>query len=187
MPSSRWRRGRVGDSLARYGSGLLPVDWKPEVKNSPIFNYPYARTREALEALTRAQDIDPCHGIKLRYVNPATGDYAMPTMATFMQLLPKGFSTAQYRSTDSTVYVAVEGEGETRLGDKIFTWKTARHLRRAELDAAQPSSRGRRRAVQLLRPPGARKARPLARAALRQLTPPTPKGHFSRLPFRALV
>jgi gentisate 1,2-dioxygenase len=113
----------LGDSLARYGTGLLPVDWKPTVKNSPIFNYPYARTREALEALTRAQDVDPCHGIKLRYVNPATGDYAMPTMATFMQLLPKGFSSAPYRSTDSTVYVAVEGEGETRLGDKVFAWK----------------------------------------------------------------
>src|SRR5216684_6241188 len=112
-----------GDSLARYGSGLLPVDWKPAVKSSPIFNYPYARTREALETLRRAQDLDPCHGIKLRYVNPATGDFAMPTMATFMQLLPKGFSSAPYRSTDGTVYVAVEGEGETRVGDKSFAWK----------------------------------------------------------------
>ncbi len=112
-----------GDSLARYGSGLLPVDWKPTVKSSPIFNYPYARTREALETLCRAQDLDPCHGIKLRYVNPATGDFAMPTMATFMQLLPKGFSSAPYRSTDGTVYVAVEGEGETLVGDKSFAWK----------------------------------------------------------------
>src|SRR5437870_4157817 len=94
-----------GDSLARYGSGLLPVDWKPRVKSSPIFNYPYARTREALAALGKTQEIDPCHGIKLRYVNPATGDFAMPTMATFMQLLPKGFATAPYRSTDGTVYV----------------------------------------------------------------------------------
>jgi gentisate 1,2-dioxygenase len=113
----------TGDSLARYGSGLLPVDWKPAVKTSPIFNYPYARTREALEQLTHAQDIDPCHGIKLRYVNPATGDYAMPTMATFMQLLPKGFATQPYRSTDSTVYTIVEGEGETRVGDTVFAWK----------------------------------------------------------------
>ena len=40
-----------GDSLARYGNNLLPVDWKPEVKTSPVFNYPYARTREALDAL----------------------------------------------------------------------------------------------------------------------------------------
>jgi gentisate 1,2-dioxygenase len=112
-----------GDSLARYGSGLLPVDWKPKVKTSPIFNYPWARTREALEQLSRAQDIDPCHGIKLRFVNPATGDYAMPTMATFMQLLPKGFSTSPYRSTDSTVYTVVEGAGETRIGDKTYAWQ----------------------------------------------------------------
>src|SRR5579862_4624315 len=42
-----------GDSLARYGSGLMPVDWKPAVKTSPVFNYPYARTREALDALAR--------------------------------------------------------------------------------------------------------------------------------------
>src|SRR4051794_35550093 len=40
-----------GDSLARYGNNLLPVDWKPAVKTSPVFNYPYARTREALAAL----------------------------------------------------------------------------------------------------------------------------------------
>jgi gentisate 1,2-dioxygenase len=112
-----------GDALARYGSGLLPVDYKPATKTSPIFNYPYGRTREALETLCRAREIDPWHGIKLRYVNPATGDWAMPTMATFMQLLPKGFSTQPYRSTDAVIYVAVEGEGETRIGDTVFAWK----------------------------------------------------------------
>jgi gentisate 1,2-dioxygenase len=31
-----------GDSFARFGHNLLPVDWKPEVKTSPVFNYPYA-------------------------------------------------------------------------------------------------------------------------------------------------
>jgi gentisate 1,2-dioxygenase len=47
----------------------------------------------------------------------------MPTMATFMQLLPKGFASRRYRSTDSTVFTAVEGEGETRVGDAVFTWR----------------------------------------------------------------
>ena len=37
-----------GDSLARYGSGLLPVGYKQASLNSPVFNYPYPRTREAL-------------------------------------------------------------------------------------------------------------------------------------------
>src|SRR5260370_9513111 len=133
-----------GDSRARYGSGLLPADWKPAVKSSPIFNYPHARTREALDRLSRTQAVDACHGIKLRYVNPATGDFAMPPMATFMQLLPKGFVSAPYRSTDGTVYVAVEGEGETLVGDKVFAWEKrdifvvpswTRHRHRAKGDA----------------------------------------------------
>jgi gentisate 1,2-dioxygenase len=112
----------AGDSLARYGSGLLPVDWQPASRTSPVFNYPYARTRDALEQMKRSREWDPCHGLKLRYVNPATGDYAMPTMATFMQLLPAGFAGAPYRSTDGAVYVCIEGRGETRIGDRHFAW-----------------------------------------------------------------
>jgi gentisate 1,2-dioxygenase len=112
-----------GDSFARYGHNLLPVDWRPEVKTSPVFNYPYARTREALEALARNGTPDPYHGHKLRYVNPASGDFAMPTIATFVQALPAGFATQPYRSTDGTVFVAVEGHGETHIGDTVFTWE----------------------------------------------------------------
>jgi gentisate 1,2-dioxygenase len=111
-----------GDSLARYGSGLLPVDWKPQTRTSPVFSYPYDRTREALEGMRRSDEWDPCHGLKLRYVNPASGEHAMPTIGTFMQLLPKGFATAPYRSTDGTVYVCVEGRGETTVGDQILAW-----------------------------------------------------------------
>src|SRR6201981_3743664 len=112
-----------GDSAARFGNNLVPVDWRPEVKTSPVFNYPYARTREALETLSRNGDPDPYHGHKMRYVNPASGDYAMPTIGTFIQLLPRGFSTGPYRSTDGTVYVAVEGSGESRIGGHVFRWR----------------------------------------------------------------
>ena len=52
-----------------------------------------------------ADEWDPCHGLKSRYVNPVTGEYAMPTMATHMQLLPKGFESEAYRSTDATVFL----------------------------------------------------------------------------------
>jgi len=44
-----------------------------------------------------------------RYTNPITGNHAMATMGTFVQLLPKGFATAAYRSTDATVFVPIEG------------------------------------------------------------------------------
>jgi gentisate 1,2-dioxygenase len=112
-----------GDSLARFGANMLPVDWKPAVQSSPVFAYPYARTREALATMARNGDPDACHGHKLRYANPATGDHAMPTIGAYMQLLPKRFATAPYRCTDGTVYVAVEGSGETIVGDTVFRWK----------------------------------------------------------------
>jgi gentisate 1,2-dioxygenase len=103
----------MGDSLARYGSGLLPVGYERRAPSSPVFNYPYARTREALAAMARAQEWDACHGLMLRYVNPVDGGWAMPTIGTFMQLLPKGFATAPYRSTDGAVFSVVEGRGRT--------------------------------------------------------------------------
>jgi gentisate 1,2-dioxygenase len=112
-----------GDSAARFANNLLPIDWQPEVKTSPVFNYPYARTREALETLRRNGDADPYHGHKMRFINPASGDFAMPTIGTFIQLLPKRYETQPYRSTDGTVYVAVEGAGESRVGDQVFRWE----------------------------------------------------------------
>ena len=111
-----------GDALARYGQGLLPVDHHVRTPTSPIFNYPYARTREALETMRRSGPWDPHHGLKMKYVNPATGAWAIPTMATCMQLLPKGFDGAAYRSTDGTVISVVEGKGHTLIGGERFDW-----------------------------------------------------------------
>src|SRR3546814_9540381 len=42
-----------GDSLARYGQNLLPIDLDRRSKTSPVFNYPYARTRDALDRMKR--------------------------------------------------------------------------------------------------------------------------------------
>ena len=112
----------LGDALARYGSGLLPIDHPTYASTSPVFNYPYERTREALEQMRKAEEWDSHHGLKLKYVNPVTGDYAIATMATFMQLLPKNFQTAPYRSTDATVYSVVEGSGKTVIGETTFEW-----------------------------------------------------------------
>jgi gentisate 1,2-dioxygenase len=47
----------------------------------------------------------------------------MPTIGAFMALLPGGFNTAPYRSTDGTIYSVVEGTGETIVGDTVFRWK----------------------------------------------------------------
>jgi gentisate 1,2-dioxygenase len=113
----------TGDALARYGQGLLPVGHKSHSLNSPVFNYPYARTREALHALTKAGAPDAHHGYLLRYVNPLDGGWAMPTIATMIRLLPAGAETKPYRSTDGAVFIVVEGAGELRVGDKRLPLK----------------------------------------------------------------
>ena len=111
-----------GDSPARYGSGMLPVDFERKGPNSPVFNYPYGRSREALETMRQRQQWDPCHGLKMQYVNPVDGRSAMATIGSFLQLLPKGFRGKNYRSTDATIFSVVEGRGRAYIGDDIFNW-----------------------------------------------------------------
>ncbi len=111
-----------GDSQARYGSGLLPVGYEPQSLTTPVFCYPYARSREALHQLRRGGEAHPCHGVKLQYSNPASGGYPMPTIGAFVQLLPGGFRGKPYRSTDGTVYCAVEGRGRSCIDGKTFEW-----------------------------------------------------------------
>jgi len=110
-----------GASGARYGNNLRPLGARaPFGKTSPIFSYPYERSHETLARLAREGSPDACHGWKMEYINPLTGGHAMPTVAAFIQLLPKGFSTEPYRSTEGTVYSVVEGEGRVRIGAQEF-------------------------------------------------------------------
>ncbi len=100
-----------GDSLARYGANLLPIDYEPRDLASPVFAYPYARTRETLDHLRRNGDPNAAHGYKMQFVNPATGGYPMPTIGAFVQLLPASFRGGAYRCTDGTVFHCIEGSG----------------------------------------------------------------------------
>ena len=148
---------------------------KRKSKTSPIFNYPYTYTREALEQAKARNEWDACHGLKLKFSNPETGDFAMPTIGTFIQLLPKGFKTARYRSTDATVFAAIEGKGRTRIGEQTFewgprdlfvvpSWQWVTH----EADAGFG-------AVQFLGPPGAAEARSVPRRSRQRVRQRRPR------------
>jgi gentisate 1,2-dioxygenase len=113
----------IGDSDTRYAGNLVPVDWRSTGERSPILNYPYARSRETLQALAGAGDPDPWHGFKMRYLNPASGGHVSPTIGAFIQLLPAGLETRPYRCTDAAIYSVVEGEGESRIADQLIRWK----------------------------------------------------------------
>ena len=112
-----------GISQHWFGANMLPVRYDaPFGQTSPIFSYPYERTREALHQLESHAAIDAWDGVKLRYVNPATGGAPMPTMATFMQRLPPGFAGKPYRQTDGAVFSVVEGSGTVEIENKDRTW-----------------------------------------------------------------
>lgn len=110
------------DSHWRYGSGLIPVSAVKSSAHSPVYYHPYSRTREIFGHLRRAGDWDSCHGLKLRFANPLDGGNLMPTIASFMQLFPAGFSSAPVRSTDAAIYSVVEGSGRVHIGEESFSY-----------------------------------------------------------------
>lgn len=109
-----------GESLLRYGSGVLRPD-DAKTATSPLFKYSYERTREALALIARHEEVDPHRGYEVCYVNPTTGDAAMPTIGASMRLLPKGCSTRPYRSTDGAVLVCVEGQLRVTVEGQVFS------------------------------------------------------------------
>jgi gentisate 1,2-dioxygenase len=112
-----------GASLARYGNNLKPLGAvAPYGNTSPIFSYPYDRSRETLARLAKEGDPDSCHGWKMEFVNPLTGGPAMPTIGTFIQLLPEGFRSNPCRATDGTVYSVAEGKGKVTIGGEEFAF-----------------------------------------------------------------
>ncbi len=109
-----------GDSLHRFGRNMVPVDYSSAATDAaPLFVYPYADTRTSLTAMASAAP-DSHLGYKLRFINPTTGLSPMPTMGAYAQLLPAGMQTAGYQSTDSTIYLCLEGEGTAEIGGEEF-------------------------------------------------------------------
>jgi len=104
------------DSHYRYGRNMLPVGFRRQSTTSPIFSYPYARARETLERLKTQTQWDACHALKMEYIDPTTGGPAIPTISTFLQLVPSGFATRPYATTAGAVFSVVAGHGRVTIG-----------------------------------------------------------------------
>jgi gentisate 1,2-dioxygenase len=105
-----------GDGHLGYGRKLVPAGSERGAGAAPVFAYPFDYAYEALERLRANSDWDPCHGIKMEYIDPTTGGPAIPTLSTFLQLLPQGFATLPYRATPSSVVTVVRGRGRVTMG-----------------------------------------------------------------------
>jgi len=112
-----------GSAFVETGYNLRPVDFETKSQTSPIFNYPYRQSRDALHRLSRVRDPNRWHGFKMNYINPVTGGAAMPTLTTAIRLLPKDLKTEAYRSTAGTVFSVVEGTGSVTVGDQSFDFE----------------------------------------------------------------
>jgi gentisate 1,2-dioxygenase len=81
-------------------------------------SFPYSRTREALQRLSKNGPADAHHGFRIHY----GGESTMPTIDAWLRLLPKGFKSQSCRSTDATVFCVAEGHGQSRIGGQTFSW-----------------------------------------------------------------
>jgi gentisate 1,2-dioxygenase len=101
--------------MLRHFNGTFREDeheWKkPDAPFAGLVHFPYGRAREVLEGMARKAAPDAHLGHLMRYEDPVDGGWAMPTIAPMMRLLPEGFATQPYRSSDGMVFVGVEGRG----------------------------------------------------------------------------
>ncbi len=137
----------AGDSLNRYGRNMRPLkghtaDRRPA--HQPLFHYPYSEWRPALDAMAKGAQIDPHLGHALEFLNPVNGGPIMSTISAHVRLMPAGFETRDRRSTDGTIFVVVEGQGEAVVeGETIAlapreilvvpSWKTVRFKAQSQL------------------------------------------------------
>jgi len=117
----------AGDSLNLYGRNMRPLkghtaDRRPA--HQPLFHYPYAEWRPALDAMANSgAEIDPHLGHALEFMNPINGGPIMATISAHVRLLPEGFETQPRRSTDGTIFVVVEGTGEAFIEGETIALK----------------------------------------------------------------
>jgi gentisate 1,2-dioxygenase len=113
-----WLDGLDIPMLAHFNASFREEHGARVAPTSPfdgLIHFPYVRARERLGEMAAAGAPDAHLGHLMRYTSPVDGGWAMPTMATMIRLLPAGFSTLPYRSSDSMVFVAVEGTGHIEV------------------------------------------------------------------------
>jgi gentisate 1,2-dioxygenase len=115
----------VGDSERRYGIGQLRPTWDTwTASHSPLLNYKWHRTEEALRRLASvAGAASPFDDVAMEYVNPNTGGPLMPTIACWIQLLRPGVRTKAHRETGSAVYFVFDGRGHSVIDGQRFDWR----------------------------------------------------------------
>ena len=113
----------VRDSERRYGIGQLRPTWERSIGPfSPLLNYKWARTEEALRQLATV-GASPDDDVAMEYINPHTGGPLMLTIACWIQLIRPGVRTRAHRHTGCAVYLAFKGRGYSVIDGQRFSWR----------------------------------------------------------------
>jgi gentisate 1,2-dioxygenase len=111
----------IGDSTRRLGFARATTAMNGNERLGVPFHYKFHETYEALKAVERSQ-IDPYDGAIVRYINPATGGYTLPTMSCEIQLLKPRFISQKHRHTSTALYHVLKGRGRTTVGEGRLEW-----------------------------------------------------------------
>ena len=161
-------RGRLQPAARRRG---LPRARRRRSSTTPI----HARARR-WSSLRKFRTPDPYHAFKMKYINPVTGGWAMPTISTWMSLLPKGFKTAAL-SLDRQHRLRLRRGPAARstIGDKTFEWGQRDIFVAPSWQFREHEASVGRDDLRLLRPRRAGEARLLPRAARQRLSLARPR------------
>ena len=111
-------RAAIADAAFTSGA-FVPVAAQADPQPySPMFRYPWADAKRAVEAAPPAAD----GSRTIRYADPVNGGPVLPTLDCYLQQIEAGATTTRHRSSASAICVVVEGTGETRSGDDSFAW-----------------------------------------------------------------
>ena len=105
----------------RYQGGMVrPIsDRIPSI--APVGQYKWNPTMAAIEGLSHFEP-DEYDGFAVEYINPSNGETANPTIAAWMQKLPKGFHTKAHRHTHASIYHVFKGSGHSIINGIRFDW-----------------------------------------------------------------
>lgn len=99
--------------------GLMPVTDLPQVPYTPRLRYAWTDVLKMLAVTEPASDGSRA----IRYTNPQDGGPVIPTMDAMALEIQAGKRTQAVRNSSAGICVVVEGEGESRIGDKVHQWQ----------------------------------------------------------------
>jgi gentisate 1,2-dioxygenase len=112
-------------AYAAFGEQVQPVREDTDAGGAPArrpsVRYPWNVVEREL---ARNADCDgsPTDAVMLEYLDPVTGNAALPTLGCKIQMLRPGLTTRRHRKTSSAICYVIEGSGTTTFDDQEIRW-----------------------------------------------------------------